>query len=315
MREEIELEGVERMIQRTVIVGMGALGLLFGQMIAENAGSDSVCFVMDKDRKKKHREDTYVVNDQVCSFRICTPEEISETADLIIIATKYNGLHDAIELIRPLAGKNTTMISLLNGISSEEILAQTFPREQIIDTVAIGMDAVRCGTQLSYRNPGRLQIGIVKPDQEKRLKELEEFLLRAGIAFEVCPDIRYAMWNKFMINVGINQTCMLYETNYGGATRPGEACQNMEKVMREVIEVANAEGIALSMEDYEKDMKLLRSLDPVLYPSMRQDALASRKTEVELFSGTVISIARRHGISVPVNEMYYRRILEMERSF
>lgn len=45
---------------------------------------------------------------------------------------------------------------------------------------------------------------------------------------------------------------------------------------------------------------------------MRQDAMAKRKTEVELFAGTIISLAKKHGLSVPVNERFYRTIKEME---
>ena len=303
------------MIRKTAIVGMGALGLLFGQKIAEKMGPDNLYFIMDEARKERHLKDTYIINGQKYSFHICSPDDISEPVDLIIIATKYNGLYEARDMIRPLVGEQTVIVSLLNGISSEDILAERYSRAQIIDTVAIGMDAVRSGTRLSYKNPGKWQIGITDPAQKDLLEELAEFLALCEIAYEVCTDIRHAMWNKFMINVGINQTCMLYETNYGGATRPGEAFRDMERVMHEVIDVAEAEGIALTQDDYEKDLKLLRSLDPELYPSMRQDALAKRRTEVELFSGTVLRIAEKYGIPVPANEKYYHRILQMEKSF
>jgi len=124
------------------------------------------------------------------------------------------------------------------------------------------------------------------------------------------------MWNKFMINVGINQTCMVYETDYGHAVEAGSsACTDMEKAMHEVIDVAVAEGICLTEEDFRKDMQILRSLDPQNYPSMRQDAMARRPSEVELFAGTMLRIAAKHGIRVPVNERYYRVIREMEQRY
>ena len=150
-------------------------------------------------------------------------------------------------------------------------------------------------------------------EQDQNLAALTDFLDLSGIEYEVCPDIRTAMWNKFMINVGINQTCMVYETNYGGATAPdSRACKDMEKAMHEVIAVAKAEGIVLTEEDFEKDMGILRGLNPEGTPSMRQDALAGRPSEVELFAGTMLRIAAQHGIDVPVNRRYYKRIREME---
>ncbi len=301
-------------IENVVIVGMGALGLLFGQKIAEKLGQERLCFLMDPDRRNRHAADRYSINGKEVSFRMKTPEEIIEPADLVIVATKYSGLFEARKQMEPAVGPDTIIVSLLNGISSEEILAEVYPGSQILDCIAIGMDAVRKGTSLTYSNMGRWQFGSSRPGQERQMAVLEAFLKRAEIPCEICPDIQRAMWNKFMINVGINQTCMVYETNYGGATAEGSrAFADMSGAMHEVIRIAEAEGIGLTEEDYEKDIALLRSLDHELYPSMRQDALAKRPSEVELFAGTVIRIAERHGIPVPVNERYYRMIKEAER--
>lgn len=87
----------------------------------------------------------------------------------------------------------------------------------------------------------------------------------------------------------------------------------MEKAMHEVIAVAKAEGIDLTEEDFEKDMKILRGLNIEGTPSMRQDALAGRPSEVELFAGTMLRIATRHGIDVSVNRRYYNTIIGIER--
>ena len=307
-------ESIEK-IEHIAIVGMGALGLMFGQRIRDRLGDDKLCFLMDKDRKKRHCQDEYQINGKAVFFRTAIPEELDCPVDLVIVATKYSGLYEARDLIGPVVGQDTTIVSLLNGISSEEILAEVFPREQILDCVAIGMDAVRDGTYLTYQHIGRWQIGSIMKQQERRLTALAGFLDQAGIAYEVCADIKRAMWNKFMINVGINQTCMVYETNYGGATDPaGAAYKDMEKAMHEVITVAKAEGIDLTEEDFRNDMKILRGLNPEGIPSMRQDALAGRPSEVELFAGAMLKLAKRHSIEVPVNRRFYSRIKEMERS-
>lgn len=301
------------MIENVVIVGMGALGLMFGKQIEDHLGKEYLCFLMDADRKKTHALDEYRINGEKVSFRMVTPEEFHNPADLLIVATKYSGLHDAAKLIRSVVSPDTILVSLLNGISSEEILAETFPRKQILDCVAIGMDAVRDGTSLTYQHMGRWQIGSSVEGQEMLLDDLAEFLGRAGIEYELCSDIRRSMWNKFMINVGINQTCMVYETNYGGATDPdSDAYKDMEKAMYEVIAVARAEGICLTEEDYRKNLEILRGLNPEGTPSMRQDAMAGRHSEVELFAGTMLRLAAEHEVEVPVNERYYRRIKEME---
>ena len=302
-------------IENVIIVGMGALGLLFGERIADSLGTEHLCFLMDHDRKMRHANDRYTINGKQVFFRTAAPDEVTAPADLVIMATKYSGLYEARDLIRPVVDRDTIIVSLLNGISSEEILAEKYPRRQILDCVAIGMDAVREGTSLTYRNIGRLQIGSSQPGQAEYLALLERFLTEAKIPYEVCPDIKRAMWNKFMINVGINQTCMVYGTGYGGATVEGsEALADLEEAMHEVIRLAVAEGIPLEEADCRKNITMLRGLNPDGYPSMQQDAMAKRPSEVELFAGTVISLAKKHGLEVPVNERYYRKIKEMEQA-
>ena len=302
-------------IERVAVVGMGALGLLLGNCIAEHMGQEKLCFLMDEARFARHGKKPCFINGTEKRFRICPEGEIVP-ADLVIVAVKYGGLRGAMELMRPAVDENTTIISLLNGISSEDILAEAFDHEQIIDCVAIGMDAMREGNRLRFQNAGRLQLGIRSPAQAERLRALEDFFRRAAVPFETVPDITRAMWYKFMVNVGVNQTCMVYDTTYSGATAPeSKAREDMIAAMREVTRLASEEGIALTEDDLDSALTLLMSLNPDGYPSMRQDALAGRRSEVELFAGTVIRLAEKHGLTVPVNRCYYERIMDMEKNF
>ena len=302
-------------IHNVVIVGMGALGLMFGHRMQENLGDGRLFFLMDEDRKKRHEKDVYTINGAAVPFCLATPGELREkslTPDMVIVATKYDGLEAARSLVRSVIDENTIIISLLNGITSEEILAEALPENQILDCVAICMDAMRDGSDLVYTQMGQLQIGMFRDGQEKELQALAAFFENTKIPYEVCDDIKRRMWNKFMLNVGINQTCMLYDTTYSAALSPGPLLDEMSQAMHEVITVAAAEGITLTEEDFQTDLAILRKLKPDGYPSMRQDALAGRKTEVELFAGTVVKLAEKHGISVPVNASYYKRIREKE---
>jgi len=83
--------------------------------------------------------------------------------------------------------------------------------------------------------------------------------------------------------------------------------------MREVIAVANAEGIDLNGSDIEQAFAVLDGLNPNGYTSMAQDVLAGRKTEVEMFSLALMELAKKHNISVPVNETLYLEIRTIER--
>ena len=85
--------------------------------------------------------------------------------------------------------------------------------------------------------------------------------------------------------------------------------------VKQAVAVANAEGIPLSEEDVRSWVAIIDSFLPEGEPSMRQDGKAHRKSEVELFSGTIRRLAARHGIAVPVNDWLYEKVQEMESAY
>lgn len=304
-----------REINTVAMIGMGALGMLFGERLQDSPEEARLCFLMDEARKKRHQENGCVINGRAVRFPVATAEELSFTPDLIMIATKEDGLRDARAIAERVAGEGTLVLSLLNGITSEAFLRETLGEDAVIDCVAIGMDAVRDGNTLNYSNMGRIQIGTAKESGREALKAVAAFFDKTQIPYEISKNIAKTMWNKFMLNVGANQTCMVHNTTYGGATKEGsDAFNDMVAAMREVITVAQAEGVDLTEDDLQAILKILRGLNPDGLPSMQQDALAGRKSEVNLFAGTLLEIASRHGIAAPVNERYMTRIREMEEN-
>lgn len=306
---------MDKAIQTVNIVGMGALGLLYGSMIAKNLGPEHVSYVMDAERCARHRDDVYQVNGKRVQFAIVSEEE-AKPCDLLIVAVKYTDLDRALETMKTSIGEATVIISVMNGISTEGIIGERYGMERVIDTVAQGMDAMRFGTDLTFTKSGQLHVGIEDPAKTEKLKRLTAFFDRAGIAYIVEEDIKYRVWSKFMINVGLNQTCMVYATNYAGVTAP-ESLEYMTMVsaMREVMLLAHAEGVELTEDDLKFYLGLLKTFSPQATPSMGQDRINKRRSEVELFAGTVIRLAKKHGILVPTNEFLYRRVYEIEAEY
>ncbi len=150
---------------------------------------------------------------------------------------------------------------------------------------------------------------------DKNLKAVVRYFESIGLPYKQEEDIILRMWSKFMLNVGINQTCMAFETDYAGCLAPGQAHDTFISAMKEVIRIADAEGVNLTEDAIGEYIEIVRSLKPDSIPSMRQDSLQKRRTEVDLFAGTVIRIAEKHGISVPANEFLYCRAKEIEASY
>ena len=114
---------------------------------------------------------------------------------------------------------------------------------------------------------------------------------------------------------GRTQTVMVYGGTYGTVQKPGEARDTMIAAMREAMMVARKERVPVSDDDLKGYVRLIDGLDPEGMPSMRQDGLAHRRSEVALFAGTVLNKAEKLGLDVPVNRELFRRITEMEKAY
>lgn len=305
---------VNKMIKKVGIVGMGALGLLYGNWIRENNGDVVVDYIMDSERLKRNQKKSFSINGKVISCNM-VDGNLATPYDLIIVAVKAPALQSALKVMENAVDNDTTIISVLNGITSEKIIGERYDEEQVLYAIAQGMDAVKLQNDLTYSTRGHLLIGIKDKSQEDRLKKLASFFDQCKIDYFVKEDILHHLWAKFMLNVGINQTCMVYNTNYGGALLPGKAHETLIKAMQEVIDLSSYEGIDLSEKDLKFYLDLLATLDPNGLPSMAQDAKNKRYSEVELFSGTVIKLASKHRLDVPINRFLYQRIKEIESEY
>ena len=302
-------------IKKAAIIGKGALGLLFGTLISENIGLDAVEYVMDDERFARHASDKITVNGKPCDIATVSASK-AQPVDLVILAVKSTGLTAAIESMEYLVDSNTRIVSLLNGITSEERIAERFGWKRTVLSVAQGMDAVFINHKLTFTHAGEIRFGAASGTHPSVVDDIADFYERAGIAHTVESDIRHRMWTKFMLNVGINQTCMAYGATYGLASAEGsEQNRCFVAAMREALAVAQAEGVNVTESDLAQMVALIATLDPKGMPSMAQDRINCKPCEVEEFSGTVIRLAERHGILVPQNRWLYRCIHEIESKY
>lgn len=297
------------------IIGMGALGLMYGDLLTRGECPADVTFVMDSSRYERHKNDSYTVNGEPRTFRMTTAEN-AHPCDLLIVAVKYPQLAAALDTMASSVGDDTIILSVMNGISSEEIIGERFGMERMLHAVALGMDAMHFDSQLIYSKAGVLCLGILDPTPAENLAAVTTLFDKTALGYRVEEDILHRIWSKFMINVGINQTCMVYGTTYEPAMKPGSAeYMTLIGAMREVIVIANAEGVSLSEKDLMDSLAILKTLAPDATPSMGQDRINRRPSEVELFAGTILRFGKKHGIPVPANEFLYRRVGEIEAEY
>jgi 2-dehydropantoate 2-reductase len=302
-------------IQTVAIVGLGALGVLFGHHLSKKLPEGALKIVASADRIARYEREGVYCNGERCRFRYATPEEV-EISDLILFAVKFGDLESAIGAVRNRVGPDTVILSLLNGVVSEDIIGRALGAEKVLPAVAQGMDAVKVGNRLTYAHMGMICFGD-RPEggASERVRAVGRFFERTGIPHEIPADMLRRIWGKFMLNVGVNQAVAVYGCDYGCVQKEGPARDAMIAAMREALELSNAEGAGLTEGDLNYWLGILGTLNPGGKPSLRQDLEAGRRTEVELFAGTVLELGRKHGIDCPVNRMLYERIRKMEGEF
>jgi len=300
-------------IQKVIVSGLGAIGSAYAARIYDTS-PELVTAVVDAERFERYQREGITINGKAYSFRMVMPNVLEEPADLILIAVKYHQLGEAIQEIRNFVGENTIILSLQNGITSETMVGEAFGMDKVLHSFVVGTDAVRVGTSTRYSSIGKIVFGdrSNRKDDPKVLA-VQEFFDRVHVPYEVPNDIMREMWWKFMMNVGVNQVSAVLKAPYGVFRKVKEARELWEMAAREVLAIAERAGIHLVEADIQEHLRIAEALSPEGKTSMLQDVEAGRKTEVEIFAGTVAQMGDAYGIDTPVNDLLFKLIRAMEQ--
>ena len=300
-------------IKTVGLIGLGALGVMYAERLTD-AGANLIV-IADEQRAVRYIREGVYSNGKKLKLNYRTPLE-AEPVDLLIIATKYGGLFEAMETAAPFVGQDTLMLSVINGVISEEKMAERFGPENVLYAVAQGTDATKVGNQLVYGKHGVIVVGEKEPGVvSERVKMVTDYLDAHGLKGVPVPDMVRRQWGKLMLNVGLNQTVMVFEGDYSTVQVPGKPRDTMIAAMREVQTLSALEGYPLPEEEFAEWIAMVDSLTPTGKPSMRQDGEAHRKSEVELFAGTINRLGEKHGVPTPVNQWLYKTVQEMEAAY
>jgi 2-dehydropantoate 2-reductase len=307
------LEVSVKEIERVAFLGAGAMGAAYACKFF-HASSFSTVFVARDQRYDRLRAEGVVVNGTHYAVPVVHPNEATTPADLIIVALKNHHLPQAINDVTHLVGPETTLISVMNGLDSEESLGSVYGMDKVLYAVAVGIDAVRDGNSVTYSNPGKVLFG--EPDNShpsERVRRVQAAFERAGIVSETPTDMMRTLWWKFMVNVGVNQASAVMRAPYGVFQSSREAQSLTDALMREVIVLAQGVGVNLAEQDLDAWYTVLKTLSPEGKTSMLQDIDAGRKTEVEAFAGKVVELGRIHHVPTPVNQTLLTIVQVLEK--
>ncbi len=301
--------------RRVAVIGAGGLGAVYATQLSTRPELEAA-FLAEGERAERLARDGVIVNDQPSEVGVQRLETLAQPFDLVIVAVKHPQLGEAVEQIAPAVGPNTVILSVLNGIDSEERLAERYGWERVLYGVALGIDALRTENRITYQSQGTLYIGRAQNNPPDPTVQAVAALLRgSGLKVEVPPDMLRILWWKFMINVGINQTAAVLGLPFGPFRENAHAMRLMDTAMLEVVAAAKKLRIEIGPEDVEKWHEIMQGLAADGKPSMLQDVEARRKTEVEMLAGTLLRLSEELKTPAPLNAVLFDMLRARELSY
>ena len=281
-------------IKTVALVGLGAIGAYFADRLQPMLGDD-LRVIAGGARAERIRREGLVINGKQEYYHVVEPGE-GEPADLVIFATKMSGLQQAIEDVRAQIGPETLILSPLNGVESEEVVAKTYGWENIVYSL-MRISSVKVGNTVSFDPNAAFYVEYGEKNDPANLSErvlrLKALFDGAGIRYQIRPDMLLAIWDSAW-----------------GSCEDAEALRIM--VAAEVIEIAQKKGIPIETNYARDHLDVIKAVPPRNKPSTLQDILAGRKTEVDIFAGAVIRLGKEYGVPTPYNEFLYHAIRVLE---
>lgn len=292
------------------LIGLGAMGVFFAPRISEKLGAD-FRILADGARKERLERKGVTVNTINYRFPIITPDVEGDPADLVIIAVKGYDLEQAIKDIRNQVGKDTIILSVLNGVESEKQIAAVYGEEHVLYSYMRISIVMKDGKTEFDPHKGSIHFGDLKNDPEhysENVLAVKNLFDLCGIDYKVDADMLKGIWFKFMCNVAENMTCAMFGVPFGAFQKSDDANYFRHKAMWEVIHVANKLGIDIGQNEIDRQEHTIGRLPYENKPSTLQDLEAGKHTEVDMFAGTVVRLGKELGVETPVCECFLHGI-------
>ena len=286
-------------IKTVAVLGAGAVGsyVIWG---LSNRKDIRLGVIAEGERAERMKKGC-IINGITYHPEVWTPQEANGT-DLLLVALKYGALPGALESIRTITGEHTTVMSLMNGVDSEEIIAKEIGAAHILHAL-IKVASHKEGNGYCF-NP-ETTIGIIfgeltAPYQSERVQAIEDLFADTGLHYRVTEYIKEEMWCKFRLNVGNNLPQAVLGAGVG-CYRDSMHMKEISNKLREELEaIAAAKGIDIRKADDSSSHG--SAVPPSARYSTLQDLDAGRHTEIDMFSGALIRMGKELGIPTPYNE-------------
>ena len=292
---------------KIAVVGAGAMGSVYAGLLA--AAGNEVWAVdtwqehIDAIRARGLRVEG-ASGDRTVRLDATTDASEPGTCDLVIVATKADGVASAAASIRPLLRADTLVLTIQNGLGAAERICRHLPPDNVLLGVAGGFGASIRGLGHAHHNGMELiRLGELGGGLTDRLERIGDVWRNAGFNVKCFDDINQLVWEKFVCNVTYSGSCTIFECTIAGVQANEHAWKVASSCAAEAHAAGIAKGVRFSFDDPIAHVHEFGKKIPDSRPSMLQDYLAKRPSEIDAINGMVPVVAREVGTAAPYNEV------------
>lgn len=290
-----------REIQHVAMIGLGAVGAVIATQI-ERTYPHKLNIIADPARRTKLLEQGIKFNGKRYDFSI---PETPTPQDLIIVTTKATTLDQAIDQIAPWVGPETIILPLLNGITPVESFAHRYGWARVMRGFYLGHTTSREGQNVEHDGHYYIYMGTGPEhtsQQSEMTVQVANYFDSVGVHYKLPENMLTAQWQKYILNIGTNQSSAMLGLAYGPMQQNPEAWKLTVNLMREAQQVAAALGVEQADELLDRAINSIRNMVPEHRSSMLQDVEAGRPTEISLFAGTLCPLGDKLGVETAEND-------------
>ena len=303
---------------KIAVVGTGAMGSVYAGLLA-SAGNEVWAIDTWREHIDAIRESGLRIEgasgDRTVRLDATTDASEPGPCDLVIIATKADGVASAAASIGPLLGDDTLVLTIQNGLGAAERICRHLPPDNVLLGVAGGFGASIRGPGHAHHNGMELiRLGELGGGITERLERVGGVWRDAGFNVRCFDDINQLVWEKFVCNVTYSGSCTIFECTIAGVQGNEHAWQVASNCAAEAYAAGVARGVHFSFDDPVAHVREFGRKIPHSRPSMLQDYLAKRPSEIDAINGMVPVVAREVGTAAPYNEVVTAIVKAKERA-
>lgn len=293
---------------RVAVLAAGGVGGYYGGRLAA-AGVD-VHFIARGRHLDALRRDGLRVRSTLGDFEVpVSATDVSSTigpCDVVLFCVKTYDTDAALPLLAPLVGADTAVLSLQNGVDSEEKIAAAIGAEHVIGGAAYIFSIVREPGLIEHSaGPASIAAGELDGRGSARVDRFVDAARAAGITVTASARIREVLWSKFAFICAVAGTTAAVRLPIGEIRSASASRELARQLADEVATVGRTEGVGLPDTLPDDVLRLMDAQEPGMFSSMYEDLVSGRRMELEAMHGEVLRRASRAGIPVPATAAIY----------